>query len=133
MHSRATVLIVDRNPNVLDYLERELVSEGYTILSAEDCREVFAMINRNTPFEIIIIDPDLPDAEEEQLFRKLQSLRPRTSIVIHTIAAEYLNHCRTLIEAVYIEKDGNSIERIKAIIAKQLRRPPPTKESLHYG
>ena len=120
MPTGATILIVDRNRNVREYLKRELELEGYHIRLAENCRAIFAMIDDNKKFDLVIIDPDLPDTEETSLFRKLQSLRPRTPVVIHTLIAEYLDHCSVLIEAVFIEKDGNSIERIKQVVEHQL-------------
>jgi len=133
MQAMATILIVDRNPNVRKYLKRELGSEGYHLLLAENCREVFQIINSNTKFDLVIIDPDLPDIDETSLFRKLQGLRLHTPIVIHTLLADCLTHCRVLIEAVLIEKDGNSIERLKRVVTDQLQRLPSSEASQQCG
>ncbi len=103
------------------------------MLLAENCREVFQILDANTKFDLVIIDPDLPDIEETSLFRKLQNLRPRTPVVIHTLLADYLTHCRVLVKAVFIEKDGNSIERLKRVIANQLQLPPSSETCLLCG
>jgi DNA-binding NtrC family response regulator len=117
---RPTILIVDRNPNVGEYLKRELGCEGYHICLTENCREMFQVINDNSELDLIIIDPDLPDAEEKLLLPKLRSMQPETPVVIHTLAADYLNHCSFPVNAVSVEKDGNSIERLKLVVKHQL-------------
>lgn len=123
MQTESTLLIVDRNRNVREYLKRELASEGYHILLAENHRELSKMIHEKKPVDLVVIDPDLPDVEEKQLFRDLQSLSPRTSIVIHALALDDLNHRRFLMETSFVEKEGNSIEELKHVIAKRLHRP----------
>lgn len=124
---RSTILIVDRNSHVREYLKRELGGEGYHIHLAENCREMFERVGDNIQFDLIVIDPDLPDAEEKLLLRKLQDLLPRTPVVIHTFIADYLNPGGRLFEAVLVEKDGNSVERLKHVIKDQLnlKRPAP--------
>ncbi|MDX2448382.1 MAG: response regulator [Desulfobacterales bacterium] len=120
MTKRSTILIVDRNSHVREYLKRELGGEGYHIHLAQNCREMFERVSDNVQCDLIVIDPDLPDAEEKLLLRKLQDLLPRTPVVIHTLLADYLNHCNVRIKAILIEKDGNSIERLKHVIERQL-------------
>ncbi len=124
---RPTILIVDRNSNVREYLIRELGCEGYHIHQAENCRELFQRISAKPKIDIIIIDPDLPDVEEKLLLRKLKSTQPRIPIVIHTFIADYLNPGGRLFEAVSVEKDGNSVERLKQVVKGQLdlKRPAP--------
>jgi DNA-binding NtrC family response regulator len=117
---KPTILIVDRNPNVRKYLKREFGCEGYHIQQAENCRKLLQMINDNPKLDLIIIDPDLPDVEEKLLLRKLQSMQPRTQVVIHTLIADYLAHCSVRLKTVFVEKDGNSIERLKHVVAHQL-------------
>ena len=120
MKKRETILIVDRNPNVREYLKRELGCEGYYIRLAENCGELFQIINDKHKLDLIIIDPDLPDAEKKSILHELQKMQPRTPVVIHTLITDYLNPSNTLFEAVLVEKDGNSIERLKDVIERQL-------------
>jgi response regulator RpfG family c-di-GMP phosphodiesterase len=117
VQQKPTILIVDRNPNIREYLKRELGCEGYHIQQAENCRILLQMINDNPKLDLIIIDPDLPDVEEKLLLRKLQSMQPRTQVVIHTLIADYLAHCSVRLKTVFVEKDGNSIERLKHVVA----------------
>lgn len=117
---RPTILIVDRNSNVREYLKREFGCESYHVHQVENCRELFQLIDDKPELDLIIIDPDLPDAEEDLLLRKLQSMQPQTSVVIHTLMSDYLNPCNVRIKAILVEKDGNSIERLKHVIERQL-------------
>jgi DNA-binding NtrC family response regulator len=117
---KATILIVDRNSHVGRYLRRELGGHYYDIHLAENCRDLFQMVHDNPKLDLIIIDPDLPDAEERVLLRELQRLQPRVQVVIHTLIADYASHCSDRLKAVFVEKDGNSIERLKHVIEHQL-------------
>jgi DNA-binding NtrC family response regulator len=122
MQAKANLLIVDRNPHVREYLKRELGAEGYNIRLVESCREMFKLINDVQAFDLVIIDPDLPDAEEAVLYRKLASLRARIPVLIHTLVADDSKHFNLHSGVDFIEKDGNSIERLKQVIATQVRQ-----------
>ena len=43
MNMDFTILIADRNRNVRNLLQREMTSEGYQVLLAENAREVIKM------------------------------------------------------------------------------------------
>jgi DNA-binding NtrC family response regulator len=130
MSGKPSLLIVDRNPNVREYLKRELRAEGYKILLAENCREMFELMSDAGKVDLVIIDPDLPDAEEVVLFRKLESLRSRIPVLIHTLLADCRSRAGFLKEAEFIEKDGNSIDRLKNEIVLHLEGLPPSPASL---
>lgn len=119
-------MIVDRNPNVREYLKRELRMDGRDVRLAENCREVFKMINEKIKFDLIIIDPDLPDAGEKSLLRMWKRLPRQTSVVIHSQSTFGLVNTGILSKAVFIEKDGNSIELLKNVLKCQ----PAAKQAL---
>jgi DNA-binding NtrC family response regulator len=120
------LLVVDRNPHIRAYLRREFVMEGYRVRQAESFREALRLIDEQKKVDLMIIDPDLPDAEETLLFGTLQSLLVRMHIVIHTLMADYPTHAEVPSRAVFIEKDGNSIERLKQAVAHQLGHQQPS-------
>ena len=132
MTNKWTILVVDRNPHVRDYLKRELEHAGYCTFRAENCRELFFRLKTPCLFDLIVIDPDLPDMEEEQLFQNLQSLHPQIPVVIHTFIANYLPWCNVLIQAEFVEKDGNSIEKLKAAIGRHLYLSPLPSSHLSF-
>lgn len=121
MKKKPTILIVDRNPNVCRYLRRELTKEGCDILVAETCREVLRLARDAQAIDLLIIDPDLPDAGETQLFRTLQRRAPGLRVIIHTFKAVYPLQTAVLKEALFVEKEGDSIEPLKRAVHFLLR------------
>lgn len=111
-----TILIVDRNPNVRGYLKRELQAQGYFVRVADNFRDIFNMINEGLRIDLIIIDPDLPDAQARPLLPLLRQLHPLMPIVIHTHTEDDFNKESFLLKAIFVEKDGNSIERLMHVI-----------------
>ncbi len=117
-----TILVVDRNPNVRRYLLRELALEGYRVLLAENCRDVHRLIGNTTTFDLVILDPDLPDEGALPLLQALHRQRPGTPVVIHSLITDFPNRNGTIDETDYVEKDGRSIERLKQVIEQRLSR-----------
>jgi len=62
-----TLLIADRNPNVRILLQREMTAAGYRVRLADTSREVLKLAFQGGPLDLIILDPDLPDADEAQV------------------------------------------------------------------
>ncbi|MBU1398308.1 MAG: response regulator, partial [Proteobacteria bacterium] len=56
------ILIADRNSNVREFLRREMMAEGYSVELAENGREVLKWAYHREPADLLILDPDLPDA-----------------------------------------------------------------------
>jgi DNA-binding NtrC family response regulator len=111
-------LIADRNPRVRGFLMREMTREGYRVRLAENARDVLAYALQEAAVDLIIIDPDLPDASAVGLMDKLQALRPPVPVVVHThyVPAEQAGASG----ALAVEKGGSSVERLKRIAADLL-------------
>ena len=115
-----TILVIDRSRNVRRYLKRELGSEGYQVLLAENCGQVVDMADDRTPLDLIIIDPDLPDEGSTSLLLKLQRLRPHTPLIVHSLTNNGVNQNNKIQATEFVEKDGRSIERLKQVIKSHL-------------
>ena len=61
-----TILVADRNPNVRDFLKRELMAEGYRVLQAKDNREVLKRVFSRTPLDLLIFDRVLSASVHEK-------------------------------------------------------------------
>ena len=70
MESHYTLLIADKNPHIREFLKRELSSNGYAVHLAENCCQVLMIIGDN--IDLLILDPELPDAEETNILEKLK-------------------------------------------------------------
>ena len=79
-----TIAIADRNPHVRGFLQREMSGEGYRIRLAESARDLLEWTFNHEPVDLIILDPDLPDAVDSHLLETLQGRLPPVPVVIHT-------------------------------------------------
>ncbi len=115
-----TILVADRNPNVRDLLKREMAAEGYRVLQAKDSREVLKQAFGQTPLDLLIFDLDLPDALEVRIFEKLNDRIPQLPVVLHSFQTDRANYPEEILEAIFVEKRGNSVERLKEVVSQLL-------------
>jgi CheY-like chemotaxis protein len=117
-----TILIADRNPNVRALLKREMTAEGYRVLQAKDHREVLKRAFSRTSLDLLIFDLDLPDAGEIEIFKKLSERIPPLPVVLHSFQTDGVEVSEAAIPVVFVEKRGNSVERLKKVIWEMLNR-----------
>ena len=115
-------MVADRNPNVRALLKREMMAEGYSVLQAKDCREVLKQVFSQIPLDLLILDLDLPDAGEVAVFEKINDRIPQLPVVLHSFQTDRANFPESEIPKVFVEKGGNSVERLKKVVAKMLSR-----------
>jgi DNA-binding NtrC family response regulator len=132
MNKPHTILVADRNSHVRGFLKRELMAEGYDIQLAKCGREVLKWAYRSQPLDLIILDLDLPDIDEQALFSTLQDRIPVLPIVIHSFQPERAKSTVNYEYAVFVEKRGNSIEKLKKVVndilsSRQTRHPSTAK------
>jgi DNA-binding NtrC family response regulator len=118
-----TILIADRNPHVRGFLQREMSREGYRIRLAESARDLLKWTFNHEQVDLIILDPDLPDAFDSHLLEALQGRTPPVPVVIHTHYASALADAGETF--ISVEKGGSSVVRLKQIADTLLRRQAP--------
>ena len=132
MDKAHTILIADRNSRVRGFLQRELMAEGYDIRLAKCGREVLNWAYRLQSLDLIIMDLDLPDIDQQSLFGTLQDRIPVLPIVIHSFPPEGAKSAIDYEYAVFVEKGGNSIEKLKKVVndilsSRKKGQPSPAK------
>ena len=132
MNKQHTILIADRNSHVRGFLKRELTAEGYDIRLAKCGLEVLKWAYRLEPLDLIILDLDLPDIDEHSLFSKLNDRIPVLPIVIHSFQPNGVKSAVNYEHTVFVEKGGNSIEKLKTVVndilsSRKSRRPSAAK------
>lgn len=115
MMKDAVILIADRNPHVREFLRREMTAEGYEIRLANTAREALKWAFGPGPLHLVIIDPDLPDGDELEILKRLEGRIPALPIIVHSFSPEYAGAPELLGTAVFVEKMGGSIERLKKV------------------
>lgn len=116
------ILIADRNPHVRELLKREMIAEGYRVRLAENGRDVLKWSYESGPLDLMILDPDLPDIDESDLFARLADRIPALPMVIHTLLSDYNTPKRISGTVAYVEKGGSSIESLKQVVADILTK-----------
>jgi len=102
-----------------------MMAEGYRVRLAKNGREVLRWIYHYEPLDLVILDPDLPDATDAPLLEKLNDRIPTLPVVVHTFSTDYANSNGSSLPVVFVEKEGNSIENLKKVVADMLRKTHP--------
>ena len=121
MEKNFTILIADRNRHVREFLKREMTAAGYEVCLAKSGREVLKWIYADQFLDLIILDLDLPDTSGKAILEKLENRIPALPVVVHAFLSDYSNHRAVLGSTVFVEKMGNSIEKLKKVVADILK------------
>ncbi len=120
MKPKPTILIADRNPHVRAFLAREMRVEGFHIRLARNCKEILNWLYHPEPLDLIILDPDLPDDDEQKILPKLYDCIPVIPVVIHSWSSDYIKPMDEPNGVAFVKKEGNSIEALKKSVQKML-------------
>lgn len=69
-----TILLVDDEPALREMVGDMLRSDGYTVVTAANCREAMAVFDASVP-DAVLLDVMLPDGDGFGLFRSLRAQR----------------------------------------------------------
>lgn len=69
-----TILLVDDEPALREMVGDMLRSDGYTVVTAANCREVISVFEESVP-DAVLLDVMLPDGDGFGLFRSLRAQR----------------------------------------------------------
>ena len=116
------ILIADRNPHVRELLRREMTLEGYQVQLVKTGREVINYTLQQDSFDLLIIDPDLPDTDESSLLKKLGERIPPLPVVVHSFLSENNEQQDGLTTVTFVEKRGSSIDHLKKIVSEILEK-----------
>jgi DNA-binding NtrC family response regulator len=109
------ILVADRNPRVRAFLQREMTGAGYRVYTADSARDVLRRVLESDTVDLLIIDPDFPDADPAVLLGQLRDGRPRMPVVIHAFPEPEVAGLRPA-AAGFVEKGASSVERLKHLV-----------------
>lgn len=121
VHKMATVLIVDDDEGVCDFLAEQLAAEGYACKVASNAEEAVAKLNISS-FDIVLLDIKLPGMSGIDLLKKSKKCYQKTTVIM--ISA--VNNIDTAVEAMqlgasdYIVKPF-TFDKLKATIGRALQ------------
>jgi DNA-binding NtrC family response regulator len=123
------ILIADRNRNVRNLLQRELLEAGYQVTLAGEDRELIRLLHDEHAADLLILDPDLPSSLSiSELISLLHGRKPALPIVIYAFLDDGLNYRDLPGVAMCLEKeeDINLLkEGVNQVINKYYAPCPP--------
>ena len=121
MNRPVILLIADRNPHVREFLKREMMAEGYQIRLVKSGQELIDDVhNPGTLPDMVILDPDLPDANDLSLIHHIHQMVPGLPIVIHTLQTEMIHQLDAVHPIIFVEKKGSSVDHLKQAVKEFL-------------
>ncbi|HSE42257.1 MAG TPA: sigma-54 dependent transcriptional regulator, partial [Acidobacteriota bacterium] len=127
----STILVIDDEKSMRDFLAIMLKKEGYQVTLAENGKTALNAINKNV-FDVIISDIRLPDSDGLELLRQSKKISPDTDFILITAYAS----TETAVEAVkigaadYIYKPFD-IEEMKIIINRCISKKKLERENVY--
>ena len=115
---KCTLLVVDRNPYIRSFLQREMSAAGYAVGLAANGFQTIEWVRSHRALDLLILDPDLPDTYGVDLLQKIYAIVPALPVVVHTLSSEYEKYSNIPEITSCIEKSGSSIEQLKAAVSK---------------
>ncbi len=131
MTDQFTILIAERNPHVRNFLQRELAAEGYRVDLASNGREVLRMLDTNKAPDLLILDLEIPHVSGVEILKQLQDREPSLPVVVHTFITNYADYPAVQKAAAFVEKTGNNIDKLKAVILDVLAKAYPRRRCQH--
>jgi two-component system OmpR family response regulator len=115
----AKVLVIDDEPGIRSLLDTLLSRKGYDVVLAENGRKGLELFRREHP-DVIVLDLKMPGMDGFTVLQQINSLDPRTPVIILTGAGtpEAEQRIRAFGVTEYIEKEfslhrlGDSLKRL---------------------
>lgn len=118
---RATILVVDDERSMREFLEIMLLKDGYAVQTAQTGKEAIDLI-RQTPFDLIITDIRMKPVDGLQVLKQVKTLSPSTVVIIISAFASTETAVAAMKEGAYdyLPKPFN-IEEMRAVIVNALQ------------
>ncbi len=118
------ILVADRNPHVRRFLSRELSAAGFQVEAAASAKRLMEALGDEAGPDLLVVDPDLPDAESPALLAQICERWPAVPVVIHTFFCELTEQPQNLAwTAACVEKNANSSDMLIREVRRLLKTP----------
>lgn len=127
------VLVVDDEPNILQFLELGLVNEGYEVVTAQDGQEAIEISDIFTP-HVVILDVMMPGMDGFEVCQALKDKKP-VSVIMLTAKEEIEDRVKglTLGADDYMSKPFSFVELLARIQARVRNQFPHLLNEVSIG
>jgi two-component system alkaline phosphatase synthesis response regulator PhoP len=137
--SEYKILLVDDEPDILEFLKYNLKKEGYTVYTASNGKEALTLAKENSP-HVIILDVMMPDMDGIETCRELREMPELTDVMIAFLTARSEDYSQIAGFEVgaddYINKPIKPrvfISRIKALLRRRSGTEPVALDKADMG
>jgi two-component system response regulator PilR (NtrC family) len=118
MHS---ILVVDDEPSIREFLQIMLAREGYEVACAEDGREAITLFEKS-PFDVVLADIRMPKSSGFEVLNRIKELSPGTKVIMITAYASFESAVESMKEGAYdyIAKPFN-VDEVKRTVSNALQ------------
>ncbi len=138
-NSEHKILLVDDEPDILEFLSYNLKKEGYAVFTANNGKEAIAAAKREKP-DLIVLDVMMPDMDGIETCREIREIPELKDIVIAFLTARSEDYSQIAGFDVgaddYINKPIKPrvlISRIKALLRRSGNLEPKHTETEDLG
>jgi two-component system response regulator HydG len=119
--SRARVLIVDDEPDMVENCARILGRAGYDCLTATDPRRGLAMLETERP-DLLLTDLKMPEVDGMELLRRARDLDPAMPVIVTTAFATIESAVAAVKEGAFDYLPKNfAVEQLRVAVDRALR------------
>lgn len=115
--SHPSILIIDDDPQVLDFMQHVLEAAGYIVLPARNGREALGILQMTSP-TLVITDLFMPELDGLEVTLTLHRESPATRIIVFTGAPpqlDYLDVAKTFGAHQTLRKPLNATDLLYAV------------------
>ncbi len=133
MTAKQTVLVVDDEPGMVDFITMNLELEGFRVVSASDGYEALSKLTRELP-DLVVLDIMMPDMNGFETLREIRELSP-VPVIFLSVKSEEPDRVRGLDLGAddYIAKPFSPrelVSRIKAVLRRTEPKAPAGKPEI---
>jgi CheY-like chemotaxis protein len=126
-HERATLMVVDDDPDVREVAVSSLESLGYHMLAAENGPAALELLARSGPIDLLIVDMAMPGMNGVELIRRARERRGDLRAMLVTGYADVAAFAPA--DSDLVLQKPYRLERLAENVAEALRREVPSQEA----
>lgn len=124
-----SILVVDDEPSIREFLQIMLEREGYAVTCAEDGKEAISLFEKH-PFEVVLADIRMPRMTGFEVLNRIRELSPDTRVIMITAFASFESAVESMKEGAYdyITKPFN-VEEVKKTVGNAFQSREPAEDA----
>ncbi len=131
MMQKKTILLVEDEPIVLEFLADNIRSFGYDVIEAPDAESALSMLQEGKAVDLVVTDMNLPGMSGIELLGEVKRACPAVPVILMTGHCSIESFIQTKSRGVfaYINKPVEA-EELERIIAMALTQPSAGTEDV---